>query len=77
MPVLPSASGVGDEPYATTFDHMSAGAPRLSLSVLGPLDVRLDGEPVDLGGAKPRALLALLLLERALHLSTSRGNDDP
>ncbi len=31
-------------------------------SVLGPLEVRCDGEPVGLGGQRQRALLALLLL---------------
>jgi DNA-binding SARP family transcriptional activator len=34
----------------------------LEFRVLGPLEVRRDGEPVILGGAKQRALLAILLL---------------
>ncbi|MFC7382133.1 AfsR/SARP family transcriptional regulator [Sphaerisporangium rhizosphaerae] len=35
---------------------------RPTFSVLGPLDVRLGGRPVRLGGTKPRMLLATLLL---------------
>ncbi|MFC4533847.1 AfsR/SARP family transcriptional regulator [Sphaerisporangium dianthi] len=35
---------------------------RPTFSVLGPLDVRLGGRPVTLGGTKPRMLLATLLL---------------
>ena len=34
----------------------------VEFSVLGPLSVRIDGAPVSLGGAKQRALLAMLLL---------------
>jgi peptide/nickel transport system substrate-binding protein len=34
----------------------------VEFSVLGPLSVRIDGTPVALGGAKQRALLAMLLL---------------
>ena len=34
----------------------------LEFRILGPLDVRANGEPVDLGGTKQRALLELLLL---------------
>jgi WD40 repeat protein/DNA-binding SARP family transcriptional activator len=37
-------------------------ATRLDFRILGPLAVRVDGEPVALGGPKQRALLALLLL---------------
>lgn len=36
----------------------------LELSVLGPLEVRRDGEPVAVGGARERSLLVLLLLHR-------------
>jgi DNA-binding SARP family transcriptional activator/streptogramin lyase len=39
---------------------------RLSFLVLGELDVLAGGTPVPLGGAKQRALLAVLLLERKL-----------
>ncbi len=34
----------------------------MEFGILGPVEVRLDGEPVPLGGPKPRALLAILLL---------------
>src|ERR687889_2475040 len=34
----------------------------MDFSILGPLEARADGRPVALGGAKPRGLLALLLL---------------
>jgi DNA-binding SARP family transcriptional activator/DNA-binding CsgD family transcriptional regulator len=36
----------------------------MEFRILGPLEVARDGEPVPLGGAKQRALLALLLLSR-------------
>jgi DNA-binding SARP family transcriptional activator len=35
----------------------------LDIRLLGPLEVRLAGAPVELGGAKPRAILAMLALE--------------
>jgi YVTN family beta-propeller protein len=35
---------------------------RVDLALLGPLEVRIDGRPVSLGGPKQRAVLALLLL---------------
>lgn len=34
----------------------------MEYGILGPVEVRADGQPVALGGPKPRALLALLLL---------------
>ena len=40
--------------------------------LLGELEVLVDGTPVGLGGAKQRALLALLLLERGQAVSTDR-----
>src|SRR3954447_18976061 len=40
---------------------MSGTPPQFTL--LGPLSVRRDGEPAAIGGQKPRALLAALLLE--------------
>jgi predicted ATPase/DNA-binding SARP family transcriptional activator len=36
----------------------------LTIRVLGPLEAVRDGRPVDLGGAKPRAVLAMLALGR-------------
>jgi DNA-binding SARP family transcriptional activator len=50
--------------------------------MLGPLEVRADGEPLGLGGTKPRALLALLLSEANRVVSAGRlvdalwGGDD-
>src|SRR5215216_6659537 len=41
--------------------HVSV-APRLQLLVLGPLEVRVDGITLSLGGAKQRVVLAALLL---------------
>ena len=40
--------------------------------ILGPLDVLQDGRPLALGGAKQRALLAILLLHRRERVSTDR-----
>ncbi|KES03158.1 regulatory protein [Streptomyces toyocaensis] len=37
----------------------------LTLNLLGPIEARRDGTPVDLGGAKPRTVLAALLLARS------------
>src|ERR1700756_3895422 len=34
--------------------------PSVELGVLGPLQVRLDGAPVTIPGAKPRAILTML-----------------
>jgi DNA-binding SARP family transcriptional activator len=35
---------------------------RVEYRILGPVEVRVDGRPVPVGGPKPRALLVLLLL---------------
>ena len=40
--------------------------------ILGPLEARVDGRELPLGGAKQRALLALLLLQRNEVVSTDR-----
>src|SRR5712691_6254811 len=40
--------------------------------VLGPLEVRIDGRALPLGGPKQRALLALLLLNRNEAVSRDR-----
>ncbi|WP_157248858.1 BTAD domain-containing putative transcriptional regulator [Nonomuraea typhae] len=51
---------------------MSAGD-RPRFGVLGPLEVRdADGEPVAVGGPRPRALLAMLLLDAGRLVSTER-----
>ena len=52
-------------------------------SLLGPLEVRTEGGPVQLGGPKQRALLALLLVDAGRAVSTDRlidalwGEDPP
>ncbi|WP_182901415.1 BTAD domain-containing putative transcriptional regulator [Microbispora sp. H10830] len=42
----------------------------MSFAVLGPLDVRRDGRPVEVGGQRLRALLTLLLLDAGRTVST-------
>jgi peptide/nickel transport system substrate-binding protein len=44
----------------------------VDFAVLGPVEARLDGKPVALGGVKPRALLAILLLARNQVVSRDR-----
>src|SRR5213595_2654089 len=39
-----------------------AGVTKLELRVLGPIEVRHDGSPVQVRGSKPRELLALLAI---------------
>ena len=41
---------------------VTSGAPRIRIRLLGLVEVSLDGRPVALGGAKQRALLAMLAL---------------
>jgi predicted ATPase/DNA-binding SARP family transcriptional activator len=47
----------------------------LEFRVLGPLEVVRDGVPLDLGGAKQRAVLAALLVERGRVLGAERLAD--
>src|SRR5215207_2966874 len=55
----------------------------MEFRILGPLEVRADGRAVALGGAKPRALLAVLLLHANQPVSAERlalalwGEDAP
>jgi class 3 adenylate cyclase len=44
----------------------------MDFRILGPLEVLSDGQPLDLGGQKQRALLALLLLEANRVVSSGR-----
>ena len=44
----------------------------MDFSILGPLEVRADGRSVSLGGTKPRALLAVLLLHPNEPVSAER-----
>lgn len=47
----------------------------MNLLILGPLEVRVEGVPVPLGGAKPRAMLAALLLHPNEVVSVGRLTD--
>ena len=47
-------------------------AHRVEFAVLGPVEVRVDGRALSLGGPKQRALLALLLLNRNQVVSRDR-----
>ena len=53
-----------------------AEGPRVEFRLLGPLEVLLGGQPIELGGAKPRALLADLLLHLGQVVSADRLIDD-
>jgi WD40 repeat protein/DNA-binding SARP family transcriptional activator len=44
----------------------------MDVQVLGPLEAIVEGRPVPLGGAKPRALLAMLALNAGSTVSTER-----
>jgi DNA-binding SARP family transcriptional activator len=48
----------------------------LRIRVLGPVEVELDGRPVDLGGPRPRAVLAMLLAARRGVVSSDRMIED-
>lgn len=48
----------------------------LLIRVLGPIEVELDGRPVDLGGPRQRAVLAVLLAARREVVPTDRLVDD-
>jgi DNA-binding SARP family transcriptional activator/ABC-type branched-subunit amino acid transport system substrate-binding protein len=48
----------------------------LEFRILGPLEVRLDGEAVNLGGARQRGVLALLLLNADAAVSSDRLIDE-
>jgi DNA-binding SARP family transcriptional activator/tRNA A-37 threonylcarbamoyl transferase component Bud32 len=53
------------------------GAPRAAtFRILGPLEVSHDGEPVELGGPKPRALLAVLLVNAGEVVTADRLIDE-
>ena len=49
-----------------------AGAGRLTIRLLGPLDARVDDVPAAIGGHRPRALLAVLALSAGTGVSTDR-----
>ena len=66
------AEGLPSEfpPLRTRESERAGGG--LEFRVLGPLEVRSDGAPVQLGGPKQRALLALLLVDAGRAVSTDR-----
>jgi DNA-binding SARP family transcriptional activator len=49
-----------------------AGLGGLEFRILGPMEVVRDGQPVSVGGARPRAVLALLLLNANRTVSSDR-----
>ncbi|MGO9854071.1 MAG: ATP-binding protein [Acidimicrobiales bacterium] len=53
-------------------DLLASGEPRLEIRVLGPVEIAWDGQTVDIGGAKARALVARLLIDRGLVISVDR-----
>jgi hypothetical protein len=44
----------------------------LQIGLLGPVEARVDGRPVALGGQRPRALLAVLALMSGRIVTTDR-----
>ena len=49
-----------------------SAAGRLEIRVLGPVEVTWDGNPIDIGGVKARALVARLLIDRRIIVSVDR-----
>src|SRR5206468_1062927 len=60
----------GPDPAARARSRVVTGG--FEFRLLGPLEVRSDGEPLQLGGPKERALLALLLIDAGRAVSTDR-----
>lgn len=64
-------------------DHTNNTDPAVTASVLGPVRLDVDGVPSDLGGPKPRLLLALLIASRDRSVSVEAlidglwGDDPP
>jgi WD40 repeat protein/DNA-binding SARP family transcriptional activator len=48
----------------------------MDVQLLGPVEARVDGHPVEIGAGKPRALLALLALRAGTAVSSDRLIDD-
>ena len=55
---------------------MAARATSLEFMILGPLEARLGGKRLDLGGTKQRALLAVLLLNANRVVAVERLIDE-
>ena len=49
-----------------------SAAGRLEIRVLGPVEVAWDGNPIDIGGVKARALVARLLIDHQIIVSVDR-----
>ena len=66
--------GSGLSPAGTPAGSAAAGTGPVGpvFGVLGPVEVKIAGRPVDLGGAKQRALLAVLVLHANHPVSASR-----
>ena len=64
-------SGSGSASEVTGLPEPAAVA-RLEIRVLGPVEIAWDGRPVDIGGAKARALVARLLIDRHIIVSVDR-----
>jgi len=47
-------------------------SPRIEFRLLGPFEVLLDGQRAEFGGARARAVLAILLLHRGEVISVAR-----
>lgn len=61
---------------AGTAEAAVAATPRLRFRILGPLEVTRDGNVVDLGARKQRAVLAILLLNANRVVATERLIDE-
>ena len=48
----------------------------MQFNILGPVEVRRDDEPLDLGGPKQRAVLAVLVLSAGRVVSVDRIVDE-
>lgn len=69
IPETPVAESRPERPRLAT-------APALEFRLLGPLEVRKGGEVVSLGGARQRALIALLCLQRGAVMGVERIVDE-
>jgi DNA-binding SARP family transcriptional activator/tetratricopeptide (TPR) repeat protein len=62
----------GTEPAEDEFARAGEVGSRLEIRVLGPVAIAWDGRVVDIGGAKARALVARLLIDRHIVVSVDR-----
>ncbi|MFK7917890.1 MAG: BTAD domain-containing putative transcriptional regulator [Ilumatobacter sp.] len=61
---------------ASEITRSAGGSTRVEYGMLGSIEARRNGRPVDLGGPRPRALLALLLINANSVVSTDRIIDE-